>query len=72
MPSAAETAVTASGPTKTITCEYHTGDENMLNLTGLETDISREGLKMRKHSPLPKESDKTTHSADMKALGDCL
>lgn len=44
----------------------------MLNLTGLETGTSQEGLKMRKHSPLPMESDKAAHSADTKALGDYL
>lgn len=44
----------------------------MLNLTGLETDTSQEELKMRKHPPLPEESDKATYPADMKALDDYL
>lgn len=46
---AAEAAGTGSGFTKTITCGMHTGDEKMLNLTGLEMDTSQEGLKMRKN-----------------------
>lgn len=69
---AAETASTGCGPSKTITCAMYTGDNKMLNLTGLETDTSQEGLKMRKHSPPPGESDKAKHSADMEALGDYL
>lgn len=69
---AAETAGTGSGFTKTITCGMHTGDEKMLNLTGLEMDTSQEGLKMRKHSASSGESDKAMHSAEMEALGDNL
>lgn len=40
----AASAGTGSGSTKTITCEMCTGDEQVRNLTGLETDTSQEGL----------------------------
>lgn len=41
---AAESASTGSGSTETITCEMRIGDEQVRNLTRLETDTSQEGL----------------------------